>query len=67
MKFKVEGMTCNGCARAVEQALAEVPGVVKVKVNYVKKEAAVQGEAAFEELARAVEAAGYRLAPKAAV
>ncbi len=66
MKFKVEGMTCSGCAKTVENALAQVPGVAKVKVNYIKKEAVVEGEANVSDLFRAVEAAGYRLTPKEA-
>ncbi len=66
MKFKVEGMTCSSCAKTVENALAQVPGVARVKVNYIKKEAIVEGGANVSDLLRAVEAAGYRLTPKEA-
>ncbi len=64
MKLKIEGMTCTHCARTVEEALKSVPGVVRAKVNYLKKEAVVEGEADLAALAKSVEAAGYRAIPK---
>lgn len=39
--FKIEGMTCEGCATTVAQAIRQVPGVMAVKVNYEEKEAIV--------------------------
>ncbi|AEB12742.1 CopZ family metallochaperone [Marinithermus hydrothermalis] len=66
VKLKITGMTCAHCARTVERALKNVPGVEKVRVNYLKKEAEVHGEATPEALAAAVEAAGYGASPRGA-
>ena len=63
MKLKIEGMTCTHCARTVEAAIGQVPGVARVRVNYLKKEAEVIGEAPLKALMAAVEAAGYRAVP----
>jgi copper chaperone CopZ len=32
LTFKVEGMTCGGCARSVQKALESVPGVTVEQV-----------------------------------
>ncbi len=63
MKLRIEGMTCSHCARAVEEAIQSVGEGLKVRVNYLKKEALVQGEAPMAALVRAVEEAGYRAIP----
>jgi copper chaperone CopZ len=39
--FQIEGMTCEGCAATVAQAIRQVPGVLAVEVSYEKKQAVV--------------------------
>lgn len=42
--LKVEGMTCEGCAATVAQAIRGVPGVLAVEVSYEKQQAVVGTE-----------------------
>jgi mercuric reductase len=63
LTLRIEGMTCEGCARHVTQALKSVPGVVVTEVgDWREGMAAVVAEAqvAEETLAGAVANAGYR-------
>jgi Au+-exporting ATPase len=59
--FRVQGMTCGGCAKHVEKALRSVPGVTGVVVNVAQGTAAVEGTASFEAMAASVEVAGYEM------
>lgn len=62
VKLHVDGMSCASCAKAVEKALAAVPGVEKASVNFVSKTAAVdvQGATVGEQvLIDAVKRSGY--------
>ena len=63
--YRVNGMTCGGCAKHVEKALRTVPGVTGVAVDVAKGSANVEGTASFEALATSVAAAGYELATQA--
>jgi copper chaperone len=64
MKIKIEGMSCNHCVGAVNQALGAVPGVDRVvEVSLEKGEAIVEGSAELAELIAAVEEEGYKAAP----
>ena len=65
-KLKITGMTCTHCAQTVEKALSGVEGVEQARVNYLRKEADVQGETDVDALVQAVEEAGYRATPKEA-
>ncbi|WP_414440492.1 heavy metal translocating P-type ATPase [Burkholderia sp. 22PA0106] len=58
----VEGMTCGGCARRVEKALAEVPGVHAAQVDLAGHSATVSASPDVDagQLVEAVAAAGYR-------
>ncbi|MDN7671026.1 heavy metal translocating P-type ATPase [Burkholderia oklahomensis] len=58
----VGGMTCGGCARRVEQALAKVPGVTGAKVDLATARAAVDVERDVDArtLVAAAKQAGYR-------
>ncbi len=61
--LRVEGMTCDGCARHVTEALKSVSGVEEARVpSWRAGRATVLAEAKVtdEALLRAVEAAGYR-------
>jgi copper chaperone CopZ len=61
MDYRVNGMTCGGCARHVEKALRSVPGVTGVTVDLARGLATVEGQATFQALAASLEAAGYEL------
>ena len=60
--YRIQGMTCGGCAKHVEKALRAVPGVTGVVVDVAQGTAAVDGTASFEAMAASVEAAGYEMA-----
>jgi Cu+-exporting ATPase len=62
-RLKVTGMTCNGCAGAVKQALLAVPGVEAAEVDLAAARATVRmdsSRATRQDLERAVQAAGYQ-------
>ncbi len=58
-RLSIMGMSCAGCVSAVEGALASVPGVVSVEVNFADHSAMVKGRAEPELLKQAVISAGY--------
>ena len=59
--YRVQGMTCGGCAKHVEKALRSVPGVTGVVVDVAQGTAVVEGTASFEAMAASVERAGYEM------
>src|SRR5713226_8643603 len=62
LTMRIEGMTCDGCARHVEKALQEVAGVEQVQVGSWKSGQAVavaDSTVDAEALTQAVEKAGY--------
>ncbi len=62
-KLKVSGMTCEHCEKAVERALAQLPGVTRVvKVSCADEEAIVDGKADMQALIEAIEQEGYTAA-----
>nr|WP_186267771.1 heavy metal translocating P-type ATPase [Burkholderia gladioli] len=66
-ELDVEGMTCGGCARRVETALAQLPGVISAHVDLAGKTASVTAapEVGAASLVEAVERAGYRAQARA--
>lgn len=60
--FKIEGMTCAmGCAKTIETKLSKLDGVQKATVDFDKKEATVDFDAAVltpEKLTKTVETTG---------
>jgi Cu+-exporting ATPase len=64
-RFGVEGMTCASCVGRVEKALAKLPGVLAATVNLATETADVRtdGSVPAADVAKAVEAAGYSVAP----
>lgn len=61
--LRIEGMTCDGCARHVTEALKAVPGVEEAQVGSWKSgQATVVAEAGVQEaaLTEAVKKSGYR-------
>ncbi len=61
LQFKVEGMTCGGCARSVRQALEAVPGVTVVRVVAGEPvQVRLEEEVGRDQMTAAVERAGFR-------
>jgi P-type Cu+ transporter len=58
-RLSIMGMSCAGCVSTVEGALAAVPGVSSVSVNFADHSAMVKGNADPELLKQAVVSAGY--------
>jgi copper chaperone len=59
--YRVEGMTCSGCANAVTRALARLDAS-GVEVDLAKGEVTLEGELDDAAVARAVAAAGFTYA-----
>ncbi len=58
----IQGMTCAGCVRRVEQALTALPGVTRAEVNLASERAVVEalgGSVRGPDLIAAVRGAGY--------
>jgi len=60
----IEGMTCEGCATTVAQAIRRVPGVAAVEVSYEKSQALVgtspEVKVPVAQILAALRDAGYR-------
>ena len=61
MIVKVEGMSCENCAKHVTEALEKLAGIESVNVNLKDKEAAVDyfGSVEEKEIEAAITEAGY--------
>ncbi|KAK0348310.1 hypothetical protein LTR94_037772, partial [Friedmanniomyces endolithicus] len=57
--FKVQGMTCGGCARGVTSALQRVDAKAVVNVDWASKTVSVNSTADVQQLKRAIEKAGF--------
>jgi copper chaperone len=59
--FKVEDMTCGGCAASIKQAVSRVPGVSAVDANPSSKDVVVDAapDVSQETIVAAINAAGY--------
>ncbi|MEX2239491.1 MAG: mercury(II) reductase [Burkholderiales bacterium] len=64
LALQIKGMTCDSCARHVEDAIARVPGVREVKVSYPEGKARIAAPPTLDPhaLIAAVKAAGYKAA-----
>ena len=70
LSMPIEGMTCASCVRRVEKSLAKLPGVQEANVNLATENAKVVFDPALvslDQLAAAVEKAGYKIGPMPAV
>ena len=64
IELKVTGMTCGHCEKAVDRALAEVPGVTRVAtVSRDEQRVVVEGDADVQALINAIEEEGYTAEP----
>ena len=63
--FRVEGMTCDHCRRAVTTEVSTVPGVQAVTVDIEAGTVTVSADQPVDqsEIAAAVDEAGYTLLP----
>jgi Cu+-exporting ATPase len=62
LEIGVGGMTCANCSNRVERAIKKLPGVLEASVNLATERATVRyfpAALAPEEIARAIEDAGY--------
>jgi copper chaperone CopZ len=59
LELEIEGMTCAHCLRAVEHAIAELPGVSEVRVDLKAGRALVAGQFSEDSIIRAVQNEGY--------
>ena len=61
-KLKIDGMSCQHCVKTVTDALTELPGVQRAKVNLRKAEAVVHFDASRvtpANLTEAITAVGF--------
>lgn len=64
LRFRIEGMTCQGCVSAVSQAIADAAPGQPVKVILASGEAEVGDGADIATVAAAVEQAGFTVAAR---
>lgn len=61
--YKVTGMTCGHCEKAVTEEVGAIPGVTEVRVDLPTGHVTVTGETLADDAVReAVDEAGYELA-----
>jgi len=66
MEFAVEGVSCGGCIRRIENALKVVPGVAEARLNFTNRRLAVSWNPAVAEagtLVETLERMGYGAHP----
>ena len=64
IQLPIEGMSCASCVNRIERHLRKTPGVAEANVNLATEIATVRYMpeiAGMDELARAIEAAGYEI------
>jgi len=64
IQLPIEGMTCASCVNRIERYLRKTPGVAEANVNLATEVATIRylpELAGVDELARAIEAAGYEI------
>jgi Cu+-exporting ATPase len=66
IRLPIEGMSCASCVNRIERFLRKTPGVAEASVNLATEVATITylpEIAGLDELARAIEAAGYEVRP----
>ncbi len=64
IQLPIEGMSCASCVNRIERYLRKTPGVAEASVNLATETATIRylpETAGLDELARAIEAAGYEV------
>ena len=59
MKFKVEGMSCQGCVSSLQKGLEQLEGVEKVEVTLTPGEAVVEGAIGQDAILTAIDELGF--------
>ncbi len=59
LKVQIEGMTCGGCARSIENALKKNSSVKAVQVNLEGKYATVEGAVNPQEIVNQIINLGF--------
>lgn len=62
LRFQVEGMSCDHCVQAVTKAVHAVEVKADVEVDLAAASVTIRGSDRREDLAAAIEAAGYKVA-----
>ncbi len=62
-ELMIDGVSCASCVKKIEMALAKVPGVDHVAMNFALRTVAVHGSAPQKALILAIEKAGYGARP----
>lgn len=65
-ELKVEGMSCNHCVNAVTKSVQAVDPAAKVEVDLPQQKVRVDSTASIEQIAAAVDEAGYPVLSRAA-
>ena len=65
-ELKVEGMSCNHCVNAVTKSVQAVDPAAKVDVDLSQQTVRVTSSASIEQIACAVDEAGYSVLSRAA-
>ncbi len=59
MQFRIENMTCGGCARSVTRTIQKLDPAAEVRIDVEARQVAVRSTASPEALASALDAAGF--------
>jgi copper chaperone CopZ len=61
--YRINGMSCEGCATTVKNKLSAAPGVTSVQVDLVKKEAEITSSQVLkaDKLQEALNKTGYTI------
>lgn len=62
-EFKVQGMTCGHCVRAVTQAVQDQDPAAQVRVDLSQGQVSVHSDLPRERVAQLIESEGYTVAP----
>lgn len=65
-ELKVEGMSCNHCVNAVTKSVQAVDPAAKVDVDLASQTVRVNSSASMEQVAAAVDDAGYPVLSRSA-
>ena len=61
--YTVHGMTCGHCVSSVTEEVSALPNVTEVRVDLESGRLTVHGDVTRDQVAGAVDDAGYRLTP----
>ena len=65
MRYRIEGMTCDGCVRAVTRAIQAAAPQARITVDLRSKTAEIDDAVPPATVAAAVDGAGFKFAGKA--